>query len=100
MPACCKGAKKPCGLKLCPVRPSEAALGHPRAHPSKRGRDKREQAYAKAVLFCEDCGAWTGVGGEVDHVEGRGLGGHNRTKSPLRKRCWRCHKTKHEERVA
>lgn len=87
-----------CELPHCTYR-KEPTFGRRRLKPSVKGRDKREQAYAKAVLFCEDCGAWTGEGGEVDHVSGRGLGGHNRTKSPLRKRCWRCHRLKHGDRL-
>ena len=79
---CCRDAKKPCGIALCPVRPSEAALGHPRAKPSRKGRDAREQAYAAAHPVCEvpGCGRATQA---VHHKGGRGLGGHRRKTAEL-----------------
>lgn len=71
-------------------------VGRPKAHPSVVGRDARERAYARTHPTCERCGHRTE---HIHHKEGRGLGGWNRTLSPLEALCSSCHLTEHGQGV-
>lgn len=90
-----------CDLPLCTAKVAgglSGGVGRPKAHPSKVGRTKREQDYAKAHRFCErGCGRPTR---HVHHTKGRGLGGWNRDLSPLEALCEEHHLAEHGQAPA
>lgn len=91
---CCKGAKAPCALLLCPVKKNEPGLGHPRREPSVKGRDGREKAYAAAHPVCEQPGCQA-ASRAVHHVGGRGSGGWHRKTAELQALCNEHHEAIH-----
>ncbi len=78
-------------------------MGQRKRHSSVKGRTRRERNYLLEHPVCEwlefmsvmDVATLVRCYAEatdVDHTEGRGLGGWNRDNSPLKAFCWRHHR--------